>query len=142
MCDYSAEHAVTRQAATGDRLVVGKISDHTIGMTSVNDPDTAVCLIPGTKLTFSRLPEDFATWHLLNGTIHGATFAQREARDGYFTDGIIFDDEKEFTILQCVPEGAHAMVEMIPGKKTASARLLPLDYVPPAEQVELPLENA
>gem|GEM_PF-189461 len=54
MCDYSAKSARQRAAKRDDHLVTRSISQHTRGFTSVTDPTTAVCLLPGTELGFNR----------------------------------------------------------------------------------------
>lgn len=54
MCDFSAKAAKQRAAAKDDRLISGKISAHTRGFVGVAERDTAVCLLPGTELSFDK----------------------------------------------------------------------------------------
>jgi hypothetical protein len=54
MCDYSAKSVRQRAAAKDDHLITRSISTHTRGFTSVSDPSTAVCVLPGTELAFSK----------------------------------------------------------------------------------------
>jgi len=54
MCDYSAESAKQRAAVQNDQLISRSISEHTRGFTSITDPATAVCLLPGTELSFDK----------------------------------------------------------------------------------------
>jgi hypothetical protein len=57
MCDYSLENVATRPATIADRLVTTKFSGAlTLGFAPVADPATAVCLRPGTELTFDEPP--------------------------------------------------------------------------------------
>ena len=53
MCDYSLELVASRPAKAGDKLVSTSFP-HTItrGFVSVDDPDVAVCVPPGTELAF------------------------------------------------------------------------------------------
>jgi hypothetical protein len=53
MCDYSLELVVSRPARVGDELVSAGFP-HTItrGFVSVDDPNVAVCVLPGTELAF------------------------------------------------------------------------------------------
>jgi hypothetical protein len=53
MCDYSLELVASRPAKVGDKLVSAAFP-HTItrGFASVDDPDVAVCVLPGTELAF------------------------------------------------------------------------------------------
>ena len=53
MCDYSLELVASRPAKVGDKLVSASFP-HTItrGFVSVDDPNVAVCVLPGTELAF------------------------------------------------------------------------------------------
>jgi hypothetical protein len=57
MCDYSLEHVASRPARVADRLIVTGFP-HTItrGFVGTGDPDTAVCLRPGTEVAFDSTP--------------------------------------------------------------------------------------
>jgi hypothetical protein len=53
MCDYSLHLVASRPAAVGDKLVSTDFARSiTRGFAPVGDPDTAVCLLPGTELAF------------------------------------------------------------------------------------------
>ncbi|MGO9400044.1 MAG: hypothetical protein ACLP19_19715 [Xanthobacteraceae bacterium] len=53
MCDYSLHLVASRPAAVGDKLVSADFARSiTRGFAAVDDPDTAVCLLPGTELAF------------------------------------------------------------------------------------------
>jgi hypothetical protein len=59
MCDYSLHLVASRPAAVGDKLIATDFSRSiTRGFAAVSDPDTAVCLLPGTELAF----EDIVTY--------------------------------------------------------------------------------
>ena len=53
MCDYSLHLVASRPAKVGDKLVSTSFP-HTItrGFVSVDDPNVAVCVLPGTELAF------------------------------------------------------------------------------------------
>ena len=55
MCDYSLHLVVSRPAKVGDKLISTSFP-HTItrGFASVDDRDVAVCLLPGTELSFEK----------------------------------------------------------------------------------------
>lgn len=55
MCDYSLQHVASRPAKVGDKLVSRRF-DGTIsrGFAAVDDPNVAVCLLPGTEIAFER----------------------------------------------------------------------------------------
>ena len=54
MCDYSLELVESRPAKVGDKLVSMSFP-HTItrGFASVDDPNVAVCVLPGTELALA-----------------------------------------------------------------------------------------
>jgi hypothetical protein len=55
MCDYSLHLVRSRPAKVGDKLVTTKFSNSiTHGFTAVGEPTVAVCLLPGTEVTFER----------------------------------------------------------------------------------------
>jgi hypothetical protein len=55
MCDYSLHLVASRPAAVGDALIATDFTRSiTRGFAAVGDPDTAVCLLPGTELAFEE----------------------------------------------------------------------------------------
>src|SRR6478609_1009365 len=57
MCDYSLELVASRSARVADRLAVTSfVNSMTRGFASVDDPDIAVCLLPGTEIVFDQPP--------------------------------------------------------------------------------------
>jgi hypothetical protein len=58
MCDYSLQHVASRPAKAGDKLVSTRFHGSvTRGFADASDPDTAVCLLPGTEVAFDRSVE-------------------------------------------------------------------------------------
>jgi hypothetical protein len=55
MCDYSLELIASRPAKVGDQLVSTRFPEAiTRGFASVDEPNVAVCLLPGTELAFEK----------------------------------------------------------------------------------------
>jgi hypothetical protein len=55
MCDYSLQHVASRPAVVGEMLVSTRFGESiTRGFASPEHPGVAVCLLPGTELTFER----------------------------------------------------------------------------------------
>ena len=53
MCDYSLHSVASRPAKVGDQLVATDfVKSITRGFAAVGEPDTAVCLLPGTEVAF------------------------------------------------------------------------------------------
>jgi hypothetical protein len=55
MCDYSLYHRASRPAKVGERLVTTQFA-YTItrGFTAPSDPSVAVCVLPGTEISFAE----------------------------------------------------------------------------------------
>lgn len=54
MCDFSLKSVRSRPAKVGDKLVTRDFGTGTRGFAALDDPDVAVCLMPGTELAFAR----------------------------------------------------------------------------------------
>ncbi|HEY6992850.1 MAG TPA: hypothetical protein VH397_04000 [Xanthobacteraceae bacterium] len=54
MCDYSLHNVKSRAARIGDKLTTRNFGTGTRGFAASEDADTAVCVLPGTELAFSR----------------------------------------------------------------------------------------
>ncbi len=55
MCDYSLQYVANRPATVGDKLVSSQFANSiTRGFSAVEEPNVAVCLLPGTELVFDR----------------------------------------------------------------------------------------
>jgi hypothetical protein len=54
MCDYSLHHVKSRPAKVGDKLRTVNFNTGTRGFASPDDRTTAVCVLPGTELAFSK----------------------------------------------------------------------------------------
>jgi hypothetical protein len=51
MCDYSLQHVASRPARMGDKLVSTRfLNSGTRGFAAIDEPNVAVCLLPGTEL--------------------------------------------------------------------------------------------
>ena len=53
MCDYSLQNVKTRPAKVGDRLFTRQFSSATTGFSAPEDINVAVCVLPGTELSFA-----------------------------------------------------------------------------------------
>ena len=54
MCDFSLQSTRSRPAKVGDKLTTHNFGTGTRGFSAPEDPNTAVCLLPGTELAFSK----------------------------------------------------------------------------------------
>ena len=63
MCDYSLERVASRAAVASDRLITASFPGTiTRGFAGIGDPNTAVCLRPGTELAFDLPPKYHQDW--------------------------------------------------------------------------------
>jgi hypothetical protein len=53
MCDYSLHHVRSRPAKVGDRLTTQYFGTGTVGFAASEDESVAVCVLPGTELSFA-----------------------------------------------------------------------------------------
>jgi hypothetical protein len=79
MCDYSLHHVETRPAKVGDKLVTREfIGTLTRGFASQEDLDVAVCLLPGTELSFSDNVRPMRLWPWSTNVINHKTAIFRQ----------------------------------------------------------------
>ena len=53
MCDFSLQSVRSRAAKVGDKLVTCDFGTGTRGFAAADDPELAVCVMPGTELAFA-----------------------------------------------------------------------------------------
>jgi hypothetical protein len=53
MCDYSLQSVKSRPAKVGDKLITRDFGTGTIGFAASDDNEVAVCVLPGTELSFT-----------------------------------------------------------------------------------------
>jgi hypothetical protein len=119
MCDYSLQHVASRPAAVGDKLVSTRFGESiTRGFAAPSEPNVAVCLLPGTEVTFERDVE-FDDFHG-NGrrtiTARVARFRQVEKHQRHaHHDALEFPSGDIVLLTQLVP-GQHATVLQLPAQ--------------------------
>ena len=116
MCDYSLHLVVSRPAKVGDKLISTSFP-HTItrGFASVDDRDVAVCLLPGTELSFEKEvrceTSIVFSWRLAHTV---AKFQQvNKGKSNVHHDALEFPDGK-IVLLTRLCEGQHATVLQLP----------------------------
>ena len=123
MCDYSLELVASRPAKVGDKLVSAGFP-HTVtrGFASVDDPNVAVCVLPGTELAFEKEVRCetgiLFAWRLGHKV---ARFRQvNKGRSNVPHDALEFPDGR-IVLLTQLCKGQHATVLQLP----VTARLTP-----------------
>ena len=120
MCDFSLQHAKSRPAVVGDKLVSHNFGRGTIGFKSVDDPvgdATAVCILPGTELSFDeaiKLRWSYNEGKSFEGQFTTAIFRQRDKdRPNVHHDVLEMPDGQQ-VLLTHLEEGQNATVLQLP----------------------------
>ena len=128
MCDYSLTNVRSRPARVGDKLTVHDFGTGTRGFCAPEDPSTAVCLLPGTELSFAGEVMCLATglfpWRerALNYTT--AIFRQiNKDKVAAHHDALEFPDGRS-ALLTLLCEGQQATVLQLPARSQKQAKKL------------------
>jgi len=123
MCDYSLQSTQSRPARVGDKLTIRYFGTGTRGIAAPEDPTTAVCILPGTELAFSK-EVSVATPGMSGAVGIGETLAifrqinkdeLRRHHDAHeFSDGRV-------VLLTTLSEGQGATVLQLPAQPTNAA---------------------
>ncbi len=124
MCDYSLHSVKSRRAKIGDKLTTRDFGTGTRGFAASEDVNVAVCVLPGTELSFSQevtcLPTGLIPWRdkviehktAIFRQIHRETIAAHH-------DALEFPDGRT-VLLTTLCEGQQATVLQLPAEpKTA-----------------------
>jgi hypothetical protein len=129
MCDYSLHHVRTRPAKVGDKLVTHRFNYSTNGFSAPEEKHVAVCVLPGTELSFSnevkRSPASLWPWGKI--IIHHKTAIFRQVNldnPRAHHDALEFPDS-ELVLLTHLMEGQEATVLQLPASATVEQREKP-----------------
>jgi hypothetical protein len=124
MCDYSLHSVKSRPAKVGDKLTTRDFGTGTRGFAASEDPSIAVCVLPGTELSFARevtcLPTGLLPWRSKVVEHKTAIFRQinKETVMAHH-DALEFPDG-QILLLTRLCEGQQATVLQLPAEpKTA-----------------------
>jgi hypothetical protein len=141
MCDYSLAGVKTRPAKVGDKLVTSEFNRTTTrGFASREDSNLAVCLLPGTELSFSDEVRRERVWFWNRNVIHHKTAIFRQlnlTNPNTHHDALEFPDG-QVVLLTLLHEGQQATVLQLP----ASAGVRAEQETGPASEVSQPLHIA
>ena len=122
MCDYSLQNVKSRPASVGDKLTTRNFGTGTRGFAAPEDPTTAVCVLPGTELAFSKeiacISHGLLGWGSKKATHQTALFRQINKDTPYrHHDALEFPDG-ETVLLTELCEGQEATVLQLPAQPT------------------------
>ena len=116
MCDYSLHNVKTRPAKVGDKLTSRDFGTRTRGFSAPEDMNVAVCLIPGTELSFTNKVRRIRLFLWSKTVSHSKTAIFRKInRDNPVThhDALEFPNGK-LVPLTYLEEGQRATVLQLP----------------------------
>ncbi len=116
MCDYSLHHVKSRPAKVGDQLTTRNFGYGTRGFAASEDRNVAVCVLPGTELSFTDEVRRIGRWPWTTSLIKHKTALFRRINQ---SDRFAHHDALEFPDGQIVPltylyEGQRATVLQLP----------------------------
>lgn len=120
MCDFSLHNVKSRPARVGDKLTTRDFGTGTRGFAAAEDADVAVCIRPGTELSFASavacLPTGFFAWR--GKTISHSTAIFRQVNKDKIAvhhDALEFPDGR-IVLLTLLEEGQEATVLQLPAE--------------------------
>jgi hypothetical protein len=122
MCDYSLEKVKTRPAKVDDKLSTRKFYTGTRGFSASEDASVAVCLLPGTEVSFAEDVGLIRVWPWSKCVVNHRTAIFRLINQG---KKAIHHDALEFPSGQIVPlallaQGQRATVLQLPAAAIGS----------------------
>jgi hypothetical protein len=125
MCDYSLTNVRSRSAEVGDKLVTRDFGTGTRGFSASQDASLAVCVLPGTELSFTEEVKCISTsllpWRAR--VINDKTAIFRQVNQGRLAahhDGLEFPDGR-IVLLTLLCEGQEATVLQLPARPKTAA---------------------
>jgi hypothetical protein len=124
MCDYSLHNVKSRSAKVGDKLTTRDFGTGTRGFAASEDASMAVCVLPGTELSFTReircFPAGLLGWRDKVINYKTAIFRQiNKEKAMAHHDALEFPDG-EIVLLTFLCEGQQATVLQLPAEPKAA----------------------
>ncbi len=126
MCDYSLHHLRLRPAKVGDKLTVSDFGRPlgTRGFAAPEDENVAVCLLPGTELSFANEVGRESSWGPWSSKIKYETAIFRQTNKewvGIHHDALEFPDGR-IVLLNMLKKGQQATVLQLPASAGVKAQ--------------------
>ena len=125
MCDFSLQSVRSRPAKVGDKLVTRDFGTGTRGFAAADDPELAVCVMPGTELAFASevacLSLGLLWWKTKIINLQTAIFRQiNKETAATHHDALEFSDGRT-VLLTLLCEGQSATVLQLPARPMTAA---------------------
>ncbi len=120
MCDFSLHHVKSRPAKVGDKLTTRDFGRGTRGFAASEDESIAVCVLPGTELSFADkvrcIPTGLLGWREKVVNHKTAIFRQvNKEKAAAHHDALEFPDG-QIALLTFLCEGQQATVLQLPAE--------------------------
>lgn len=124
MCDYSLTNVMSRPAQVGNKLITRDFGSGTRGFAALEDVSVAVCVLPGTELSFTDdvmcLSIGLFPWRKRAVTHTTAIFRQiNREKAATHHDALEFPDGR-IVLLTLLCEGQQATVLQLPATPKTS----------------------
>jgi len=140
MCDYSLHHVASRPAKVGDKIITTKfVNTPTGGFSAVDNPDVAVCLLPGTEIAFEQEVECEPALGILPSRRLGqrlARFRQVNVDQPCVHHAALEFPDGKIVLVTRLCEGQRATVLQMPAKAAAAEAATPAEHERPLSLVE------
>jgi hypothetical protein len=116
MCDYSLHNVKTRPAKVGDKLTTHFFQSGTRGFCAPEDASVAVCVLPGTELSFADVVRRERMWPWSKGALKHRTAIFRQINKenpATHHDALEFPDG-QIVLLTLLEVGQRAAVLQLP----------------------------
>ena len=126
MCDYSLHAVKSRPAKVGDKLITRDFGTGTRGFSASKDKHVAVCLLPGTELSFKEKVRRVRLWPWNESVIKHKTAIFRQINQNIpmrHHEALEFPDG-EIVLLTMLKKHQRATVLQLPAT-AASAKTSP-----------------
>lgn len=123
MCDYSLHNVASRPAKIGDTLVTTTfVNTLTRGFSAVDEPSVAVCLAPGTEISFEK---DAEFDHPLSWLTLGFGFRKLKQRAARFRQVNIFQPRAHHDALEFADGKVVLVTKLCVGQRATVLQLPP-----------------
>ena len=122
MCDYSLHHVKSRPAKVGDKLTTRNFGMGSRGFSASEDASVAVCVLPGTELSFADEAKRVRLWPWNKTVTHDKTAIFRQINQhnpATHHDALEFPDG-QIVLLTTLEEGQQATVLQLPAISVGS----------------------
>ena len=126
MCDYSLHNVKTRPAKVADKLTVCNFGTGTHGFAASEDPSVAVCLLPGTELSFAEAVTfwpNWYGWHQRVVKFKTAIFRQINLNKAMAHHDALEFPDGEVVLLTLLKPGLQATVLQLPAATAVGPRV-------------------